>query len=114
MFRQFSGQEEPDSSLDFPRRDGGTLVVVSQTRGFSSNALKDVVHERVHDGHGFAGDTGVGMDLLQNLIDVDSIRFLPLLLLLLVSLGDVLLGLAGLLRSFSRGFGCHDGGSESN
>lgn len=108
MFRQFSGQEESNSSLDFPRRDGGTFVVMSQARCFSSNTLKDVIHERVHDGHGFARDSSVGMDLLQNLVDVDSVRFLPLLLFLLVSLGDVLLGLAGLLCSLSGGFRCHD------
>ena len=42
------------------------------------------------------------MDLLQHLVDVDSIGLLPLsLLLLLVSLGDSLLGLARLFGSFS-------------
>ena len=48
------------------------------------------------------------MDLFQHLVDVDSIGLLPLsLLLLLVSLGDGLLGLTRLLGSFSRGFGWH-------
>ena len=42
------------------------------------------------------------MDLLQHLVDVDSIGFLPLsLLFLLVSLSDSLLGLARLFGSFS-------------
>jgi hypothetical protein len=35
------------------------------------------------------------MDLLQNLVDVDSITLLPFALLFLVSLGNILLGLAG-------------------
>jgi len=47
------------------------------------------------------------VDLLQDLVDVDGVGFLPFALLLLVSLGDVLLGLARLLDSFARGFGCH-------
>ena len=49
--------------LDFAGRDRGALVVVSQTRGLSGDALEDVVHERVHDGHGLRGDTGVGVHL---------------------------------------------------
>ena len=114
MFRQLSGQEKPDSSLDFPGSDGGALVVVSQARGFRSNALEDVVHERVHDRHGFPRDTSVGMDLLQDLVDVDPVGFLTLLAFLLVSLGDVLLGLAGLLRCLARGFRCHDDASSRN
>ena len=48
------------------------------------------------------------MDLLQNLVDVDSVALLPALLFLLVSLGDIFLGLTGLLCCLSCGFGCHD------
>ena len=99
---QLSGQEKPDSSLDLPGGDGGPLVVVSQTGGLSSNTLKDVVDKRVHDANGLAGDTSVGVHLLQHLVDVDSIGLLASkLLLLLVSLGNGLLGLAGLLGSLS-------------
>merc|ERR1711949_144615 len=72
---ELTGEEEPDSGLDFAG---------------------------VHDGHGLGGDSGVGVDLLQHLVDVDSVGLLPLsLLLLLVTLGDGLGGLAGLLGSFS-------------
>ena len=49
---QFTGEEETDSSLDLPGGDGGALVVVSEAGSFSGNALKDVVDEGVHDGHG--------------------------------------------------------------
>lgn len=107
VLSQFTGQEETDSSLDLPGGDGRPLVVVSQAAGLSSDTLEDVVHERVHDGHSLRRDTGVGVDLLQDLVDVDSVRFLPLALLLLVSLGDVLLGLTGLLGGFTGGFGRH-------
>ena len=107
MFGQLSGQEEPDSSLDLPRGDGGALVVVSELASLSSNTLEQVVDERVHDAHGLGGDTGIGVHLLEDLVDVDGIGLLPLsLLLLLVSLGDGL-SLARLGSSLSGGLGWH-------
>ena len=105
---QLTGEEEPDSGLDLPGGDGGPLVVVGQTGSLSGDPLEDVVDKGVHDGHGLGGDTSVGVDLLQHLVDVDSVGLLPLVLLLLVSLGDVLLGLAGLLGGLSGGLGGHD------
>ena len=45
---------------------------------FGGDALEDVVDERVHDAHGFAGDTSVRVNLLQHLVDIDSIAFLSL------------------------------------
>ena len=80
---QFTGEEEPDSSLDFPGGDGGPLVVMGQTGSLSSDPLKDVVDEGVHDAHGLGGDTSVGVDLLQHLVDVDGVRLLALLAFLL-------------------------------
>ena len=99
---ELTWQEEPDSGLDFPGGDGGPLVVVGKTAGLSGDALEQVVDKGVHDAHGLGGDTGVGVHLLEDLVDVDGIRLLPLLVpLLLVSLGDGLGGLAGSLGSFS-------------
>lgn len=49
---QLTGQEQTDGGLDLPGGDGATLVVVSEAAGFGGDALEDVVHERVHDGHG--------------------------------------------------------------
>ena len=51
MFGQLSGEEETDSSLDFPRGDGGPLVVVGQTAGLDSNPFEQVIDEWVHDTH---------------------------------------------------------------
>ena len=105
---QLSGQEEPDRGLDLPGGDGGPLVVVGQAGGLGSDPGEDVVDEGVHDGHGLGGDTGVGVHLLEDLVDVDGVRLLPpLVLLLLVSLRDGLLGLARLLGGLSGGFGRH-------
>ena len=80
---------------------------MSESGGFSSDPFKDIVDKAVHDRHGFAGNTSVGMDLLQDLVDVNSITLLPPLLLLLISFGDIFLGLTGLLCSLSCGFGSH-------
>ena len=49
---QLSGQEKTDCSLDLSGGDGAPPVVVSQSGSLSSDALEDVVHEGVHDGHG--------------------------------------------------------------
>ena len=108
MFGQFTGQQKPDGSLDLPGGDGGSLVVVSKTGSFSSDTFEDIVDEGVHDAHGLGGDTSVGVNLLQHLVDVDGVGFFPFLGPLLVVLGDVLGGLAGLLGSLSGGFGGHD------
>ena len=51
---QLTGEEQTDCGLDLPGGDGGATVVVGKTASLSSNALEDVVHERVHDGHGLA------------------------------------------------------------
>ena len=106
---ELTGEEEPDSGLDLPGGDGGPLVVVGEPGGLGGDALKDVVDKGVHDGHSLGGDAGIGVHLLEDLVDVDGVGLLPLvLLLLLVALGDGLGGLAGLLGSFSRNLGRHD------
>ena len=105
---KLTGEEQPDSGLDLARGDGGPLVVVSQTGGLGGDPLEQIVDERVHDAHGLGGDTGVRVDLLQHLVDVDGIGLLPLLLLLLlVSLLDGLGGLARLLGGFTGNLGGH-------
>ena len=103
---ELTGQQESDSGLDLPAGDGGSLVVLGEARSFTGDALENVVDKAVHDAHGLAGDTGVGVDLLQNLVDVDSVAFLPLPPAFLVS-GAGGLGLACLLCAFAANFGCH-------
>jgi len=109
---ELTGQQKPDSSLDLPGGQGGTPVVVGQTRGLGSDALKDVVHKGVHDGHRLAADASVGVHLLQDLVDVDGIAFPPPLPALLVSTALGLRLGGGLLGSFACCcFGWH---AESN
>lgn len=107
MLGELTRQEQTDGGLNLPGGDRRTLVVVRQTRGLGSDALEDVVNERVHDAHRLGRDAGVGVHLLEHLVDVDSVGFLPLLPALLISLGDVLLGLTGLLRGLSTRLGRH-------
>ena len=104
---QFTWQEQTDSGLDLPAGDGGTPVVVGETGSLGCDALKDVIHEGVHDRHGLGRDTCVGVNLSQHLVDVDAVAFPPPPLPLLVpsTLG---LGLGGrLLGSLTCCFGWH-------
>ena len=52
------------------------------------------------------------MDLLEHLVDVDAVGFLPPSLLLLVTLSNGLLGLSGLLGGLSRSLRRHTGCSN--
>ena len=104
---QLPGEEEADGRLDLPGGDGAPLVVLGQAGGLRRDPLEDVVHERVHDGHGLGGDARVGVDLLEDLVDVRGVGLLPLALPLLVPGAGGLLGLGGLLGSLGGGFGRH-------
>ena len=107
MLGQFTRQKETDCSLDLPAGDGGALVVVGQSGSLSRDSLEDIVDKGVHDRHGLAADASVGVHLLQHLVDVDGIAFLPLALALLVA-GANSLCLAGLLGALGANFGRHD------
>ena len=77
MLRQLAGQQETNGGLNFPAADGRALVVVGKSGRLRSDALVDVVDERIHDAHRLAGNSSVGMHLLQDLVNVDAEAFLP-------------------------------------
>ena len=77
VFAQFSWEVEADGRLDLAAGDRVLLVVVSQSGGLGGDTLEDVVDERVHDAHCLAGDASVGVNLLQDLVDVDGITLFP-------------------------------------
>ena len=83
------------------------LVVVGQARGLSGNALKDVVHEGVHDAHGLAGDTSLGVDLLQDFVDVDGVTLLASPVTLLVFPGRLGFGGGFLFALLTSDFARH-------
>ena len=103
MFGKFSWEKKPYSGLDLAAGDGRLLVVVSKTRGFDGDSLEDVIDERVHDAHGLAGDSSVGVDLLQHLVDVDGVGLLPALLPLFAVSGGHLGFSTSLLLAFLGG-----------
>ena len=103
MLAQFSRQVEADGRLDLPTSDGVLLVVVRQAGGLGGDTLEDIVHEGVHDAHGLARDAGVGVDLLQDLVDVDGVALLARLSLLLGFPGRLGLGGGGFLLALLGG-----------
>ena len=94
MLGQFSREKETNSGLNFPTGNRMLLVVVRQTGGFGGNSLEYVVDERVHGEHGPVGNARLRMNLLEHLVNVYGVTFLPNLSLPL---------------SFSSGFGFDNG-----
>ena len=100
MLGQLSGEEQADSCLDLSGRDGLLLVVEAEARCLAGDPLENIVHERVHDGHSFGADAGIGVHLLQHLVYVDGVGLLPLLPFLLAIAGRASRLLSGLLFGF--------------
>ncbi len=96
---QFTGKDQTNGGLNFAGRDGGALVVSSELGGFGGDSFEDIVDERVHDGHGLVRDTGFGVDLLQDLVDVGRVGFLSLDLTALGFFGLLFGSLSGSLSS---------------
>jgi hypothetical protein len=92
---QLTGKHQANSGLDLSARQSGLLVVSGKLSGFGGDALEDIVDKGVHDGHTLLRDTGVGVDLLQDLVNVGGVRFDSLLLFL--SSGSGLLDRGGSL-----------------
>ena len=79
---------------------------MGQSGCLGCDTFKDVVHEGIHDGHGFAADTSVWVYLLKYLVDVNEVGFLSSLLTFLVGITNGLgLTLAAFLAPLLAGFG---------
>ena len=72
MLGELTGEEQTNGGLNLSGRQGLLLVVSHELDGLLGDLVEDIVDERVHDAHRLLGDTSVGVDLLQNLEDVDS------------------------------------------
>jgi len=72
---QLSGEDELDSGLDLAGREGSSLVESDELGSFSGDSVEGVMDEGVHDVHGLLGDTDVGVNLLEDLVDVDGEGF---------------------------------------
>ena len=87
MLGQFTRKHQTNSGLDLPGAQGSLLVVSGQLSSLRRNTFKDIINEGVHDGHTLLGDTSVGMDLFEDLVDVGRVGFDTLLGTLLVGGG---------------------------
>ena len=74
MLGKLTREDETDGRLDLAGGDGGLGVVAGKATRLGGETLKDVLDEVVHDDHGLLGDTGVGVHLLEDLVDVRSVR----------------------------------------
>ena len=71
MLGEFAGEDEADSSLDLTAGHRRLLAVAGQLCSLGGDLLKLVLDEGVQDGDSLGADAGVGVDLLQDLVDVD-------------------------------------------
>ena len=101
---KLTGKEETDGGLDLAGREGALLVVAGQAAGLKGEALEDVVDEGVHDGHSALGDAGLGVDLLEHLVDVRGVGLNSLLGGLARLLGSLDALLTGSLCHFDKRF----------
>ena len=93
---ELTRKHETNGSLNLAGGESGLLVVGGKLSSLAGDALEDVVDERVHDAHPLLADAGVGVDLLEDLVDVGGVGFDALLAaLLLAALGGDLLGSLG-------------------
>lgn len=82
---KLSWEEESDSRLDLSGGESVLLVVSHQLGGLKGNLFEDVVDERVHDVHRSLGDSGFGVHLLEDSVDVYGEGFGSSLLLFVLS-----------------------------
>ncbi len=69
---EFSWEDELDSRLNLSGWKSSSLVESDELGSFSGDSVEGVVDERVHDVHGLLWDSNVGVDLLEDLVDVDG------------------------------------------
>ena len=106
MLGKLSGEHKANGGLDLAGRKSGLLVVGGELSGLTGDTLEDVVDEGVHDGHSLLGDSSVGVDLLEHLVDVGRVTLDTLLGALLLVAGGGFLGCLG--RSLLGGCLGHD------
>jgi len=69
---ELTGEEEADGGLDLSGGDGALLVVSDELGGLEGDLLEDVTDEGVQDLDGSLGDASLGVDLLEDSVDVDG------------------------------------------
>ena len=69
---KFSWENELDSRLNLSGWKSSSLVESDEFGSFGGNSVEGIVNEGVHDVHGLLWDSDVGVDLLENFVDVDG------------------------------------------
>jgi len=72
---EFTREDKAYGRLNLSGGHGLLLVVFAQSSCLARDPTKSVGHERVQDGHGSLGDSGVRVDLLEHAVDVDVVGF---------------------------------------
>lgn len=62
--------------MDFPASQRLLLTVTDELNGLSGQAVEHIINEAVHDRHRLLGDPNIGMDLLEDLINVPRLTTL--------------------------------------
>ena len=110
MLGKLSGEDEADGGLDLAGGQSLAVVVAGQVASFGGDAAEDVVDEGVHDSHTGLGDTSVGVDLLEDTVDVGGVGLDALLGALGAGVLDALAllghGSSGFLARHDESWGC--------
>lgn len=74
---QLSWEKKAHGGLNLSAADGRLLVVLGEAGSFAGDSLENVIDKAVHDRHGPTGDTCIRVNLLEDLVDVDTVALLP-------------------------------------
>ena len=75
MFGELTWKEKFDGRLNFPGGQSASPVVSDQLGRFGGEPVKSIINKGVHNVHGFLRDSDLGVDLLEDLVDVKGKRF---------------------------------------
>ncbi len=67
---ELTGEDKADGRLNVAARQGGALVHLAELAGLSRNTLEGIADEVVHNRHTLLRDARLGMNLLEDLVDV--------------------------------------------
>lgn len=67
---ELTWKEESDGSLDLSAGEGVLSVVSHELGGLEGDLLEDILDEGVHDVHASLGNASLGVDLLEDSVDV--------------------------------------------
>ena len=77
MLGELTREAEPDSCLNLAGGNSAPLVGTRKNPSLSSETIKDILGHVLENGHSLGGNTSIGVDLLENLVNVSSVGLLP-------------------------------------